>query len=123
MTRRLLSLLTALSLLLCVAVVTLWVASYRTRPTLQWGALEFITYEGELYLWNEHRADYAWREFPLWLVLLLAGTFPVARAGRSVRRCILAGERMALGRCGHCGYDLRATSGVYPECGGGRGVA
>ena len=36
MKRRLLNLLTALSLLLCVAVVALWVRSYRASETLYW---------------------------------------------------------------------------------------
>ena len=46
MTRRLLNLLTGLSLLLCVAVVALWVRSYRTAATFDWwsvgtGGVEF----------------------------------------------------------------------------------
>ena len=36
MTRRLLNLLTSLSLLLCVAVVALWVRSYRVQDTFTW---------------------------------------------------------------------------------------
>ena len=36
MTRRLLNLVTALSLLLCVAVVALWATSYLFQPTVAW---------------------------------------------------------------------------------------
>ena len=37
MTRRLLNFLTALSLLLCVAVVALWVRSYWVSDEVRWG--------------------------------------------------------------------------------------
>ena len=54
MTRRLLNLLTLLSLLLCVAVVALWVRSYRAVDTVTWaprgGLFQTFTMPGRLYL-------------------------------------------------------------------------
>jgi hypothetical protein len=53
---------------------------------------------------------------PGWLPVLLLAVPPavwVARRTRSARRC-------RTGLCPVCGYDLRATPGRCPECGGGR---
>jgi hypothetical protein len=86
--RRLLNLLTVLSLLLCVAVVALWVRSYRALDTVTWargGLLQAFTMPGRLYLrhssgtWSNgggvgHTArpvdavdrDYRWKAYADW---------------------------------------------------------
>jgi hypothetical protein len=50
---------------------------------------------------------------PHWLLLLLFGLTPAARAVAAARRSL----RRANGLCPRCGYDLRATPGRCPECG------
>jgi predicted amidophosphoribosyltransferase len=57
---------------------------------------------------------------PLWLfVVLLAGHSVWLRR---VARQALRRERAATGLCHSCGYDLRATRGVCPECGSASAV-
>ena len=48
-------------------------------------------------------------------VALLAAT-PVVRGVRFVRRC-RRDRRVRMGLCLHCGYDLRGSPGICPECG------
>ena len=50
---------------------------------------------------------------PYWLVTLATLPLPAARA----RRWVLRRRRRAQNRCPDCGYDLRATPGLCPECG------
>lgn len=52
-------------------------------------------------------------EFPYWLVVLLAGLFPLWQLAVHVRHR----RRVATGHCRICGYDLRATPDRCPECG------
>lgn len=53
--------------------------------------------------------------FPLWLPMILLLIYP------TIRLClgpVRQGFRMRRGRCGRCGYDLRAnTTNTCPECG------
>lgn len=59
------------------------------------------------------RDQYVAISFPHWLAVLIFGILPF-RWYRQLRR----GQRnAATGRCGVCGYDLRATPDRCPECG------
>jgi hypothetical protein len=48
---------------------------------------------------------------PMWLISVLLGLLPLAALLR------LGSRRSGVGRCEHCGYDLRATPDRCPECG------
>ena len=181
MRRRLLSLLTVLSLLLCMAAVTLWVRSffrsdaiarYTYGPTGA-GAFSRVrsvrSERGGIVLadFTQSATDPAYLAFALsranawefrhdpanaatsptsdffdtlsfdvnrngrttpavteaWLAVRIPYWAPALAAaiapawwlvrGRNSRRR----QRVAQGRCGACGYDLRATPGRGPECG------
>jgi hypothetical protein len=51
---------------------------------------------------------------PWWAVTAVAGVLPAMGIKRRVR----ARYRRTHGLCAACGYDLRASSGACPECGG-----
>jgi hypothetical protein len=53
---------------------------------------------------------------PHWVIVVLTAMLP-AHALVRVRRARLARRRTNTGLCTDCGYDLRATPGVCPECG------
>ena len=65
----------------------------------------------------DYRRHYRGVGVPYGLVVIVSGAVPVgliiSRVARSVRRI----ERVATGRCAHCGYDLRGSSDYCPECG------
>lgn len=50
---------------------------------------------------------------PLWALMILAGTLPATWLALMWRRKV----RTRQGRCGTCGYDLRASADRCPECG------
>jgi hypothetical protein len=57
---------------------------------------------------------------PHWMLAAVFGVLPmvnVARWAGRVRRRRVARRRVARGACGRCGYDLRGTTGLCPECG------
>ena len=56
--------------------------------------------------------------FPLWLPALVFISFPSVISYRRIR----GDRRRRLGLCPSCGYDLRATPGRCPECGGTPGA-
>ena len=171
MKRRLLNLLTVLSLVLCVATVVLWVRSYQDWLYCSWSRLPdkvivhvsrgaFVvsahgTTDGNYHVVQGFQAGrndpsdvtkryvenvFAGRSAagfvvgrvtnpeyqysyvvgaPLWSLLILFGAVPaLTLASRNRRR-----RRLRLDHCVGCGYDLRATPGRCPECGGVGGRA
>jgi hypothetical protein len=52
-------------------------------------------------------------DMPFWFPLLLSLILPVT----SARRILRDRHRQRFGLCLRCGYDLRASQGVCPECG------
>ena len=105
--------LTVLSLLLCVATVTLWIIIGNAKHSLL-GRIEnpHTTVTG-FYL----RLTAA--IVPYWFVTALTAFIPMLWLATYV---IGYGERFALRRhaqhqCPRCSYDLRATPGRCPKCG------
>jgi len=131
MTRRLLNLLTALSLVASVAATWLWAVSHVAGPT--YAAMThshrdrflpprdrgFLLTPGFLYLGADQRrgAPPPWGPIPLGPVAALAGVAPAWTAVRVSRRRRHVRRRLGDGLCPACGYDLRATPGRCPECG------
>lgn len=54
---------------------------------------------------------------PFWSVALAAGAVPLGWTGLRLRARLRARRGATLGRCPACGYDLRATPDLCPECG------
>ena len=134
MRRRLLNFVTALSLLLFVAVYVVWFES-RDRSksvALPWcnasAQAGYVSLYGTTYTPGEahygflgfsfvrtHRTYTASWEVraPLWLFALATAAAPALKWRKRVGRQ----RRQADGLCPSCGYDLRATPERCPECG------
>jgi hypothetical protein len=127
--------LSAASLVLCVATVVMWVRSYWAADAWDWGTSGFVSANGGLHLWGYSTPDQSnWkflgfesfydnriyspmrrRTTPYWFLSLLTGVLPAA-----FLICVLRRRRTAWtmrGRCLSCGYDLRASPERCPECG------
>ena len=145
MKRRLLNLLTALSLLLCVAVCVLWVrsywrndvTSYEPNPWELWSASSrpSAVHLGHMDFFGEETGvsgQTGWQFFGFgWasgaygvrrVQVLVVPDWSLALATALVpvgwlyaRSWLRRGLRP--GHCRRCGYDLRATPGRCPECG------
>jgi hypothetical protein len=50
---------------------------------------------------------------PYWPIVLIVLVFPLVRLMRQLRHR----RRIATNRCSNCGYDLRASPDICPECG------
>jgi len=53
---------------------------------------------------------------PYWWLALMSGILP-AVVGVRISRNLRRRTRIAAGKCVECGYDVRASEGVCPECG------
>jgi hypothetical protein len=136
--RRLFTTLSALSLLLLVAVVVLWVRSYRTNwfgdrfpievarhrweLLSQGGGLTLCRMEGPWFFSGPSTGGTLVPRYnaravlgvPHWACAVAAGVLPIMWCFNRTRS---SGRRRARGLCFHCGYDLRATPDRCPECG------
>lgn len=96
---------------------TAWARDRSLMPHAKW-AMHCLSWR----VWNEtvtgygpKYTNYYWgAALPLWLLVILCGTYP---AMRWVLRPSLKHVRLARGLCVRCGYDLRATPERCPECG------
>lgn len=56
-----------------------------------------------------------WLRFSNWIALTLP--LPLAWGAMRIRRSLRRRRRIADGSCSNCGYDLRASTNLCPECG------
>jgi hypothetical protein len=145
MRRRLFSILSALSLLLCVAVVVLWVRSYIMPDAVAWtGAGRLIEWSihskrGRIGIegiqtsnsvataasrWTWDSGDSFWAPWdwpdgavPYWHLFIYTGALPLVWWTVYGRHAVLRRYRVTRRLCPSCGYDLRATPERCPECG------
>ena len=124
MTRPLLNLLTALSLMLCVVAAALWwlEVGYRFQSVywnedgqdFQIARIEGPDYPGLYVIWSPNgdwTLTYIWA-LPYWKLAALSAAGPLLRAYHRLRP-----RRARPGHCQRCDYDLRATPDRCPECG------
>jgi hypothetical protein len=146
MTRRLFTLVSAVSLLLCVATCVLWVRASWTEDDFDLGGIGgdadwwASSSGGELALIRQAGDDFgeplpgvrlpgfcylasasatgSHRQYAAsyWVLASLFGVVPAAWAWR-VRRGRIRRRNALAGLCPTCGYDLRASPGRCPECG------
>jgi hypothetical protein len=144
--RRLLKIAAVISLVLCVAIIVLWVRSYSSRDHIQFfGSDKWMTNiwsENGTIWWHEKwppdidpNSDIRWPSAPdvsgsrrkevherysFWPLALataiVPATWAVTLSFALVRRRRRS-ARASQGRCPICGYDLRATPDRCPECG------
>jgi hypothetical protein len=121
---RVLNVLAALSLLLCVAFVTLLMAELTAYP-------DHIFYfgNGRFYLWFD-RGEVAFGRWPvesfrIHLAYWILATALLPLSKRDGVRWVgwRSRRRRDAGFCPRCGYDLRATPDRCPECGTAVGPA
>ena len=138
MKRRLFTILSALSLLLCVAVAVLWFQTHSSlwnvsNHFLGGSPSELMVYRGQILFYWWHRGWYSgwpgapWRyggfyytnrnflgiSIPLWSIVLVFSIVQLVWLISWKRKEVKRG----LGLCPTCGYDLRATPERCPECG------
>jgi hypothetical protein len=122
--RRVLNLVTALSLLLCVAACVLKVQtlSFRTNPGLyvEWSLAGGDRYhvradpEGVMaFKFGGNLFGLPQLVLPYWLLFIATAMLPGTRFSRWSR----SRQKRPRGVCTECGYDLRATPERCPECG------
>jgi hypothetical protein len=144
-TRRLFTILSALSHLLCIGVIVLWARSYVAPDAVAWtgaGRLTewsihssrgWIGIEGTRtsngvapatgrWTWDSGDAFWAPWGWPAgairyWHLFIYSAALPVVWWTVYGRHAVLTRYRITRGRCLTCGYDLRATPDLCPECG------
>jgi len=126
--RRLLNFLTALSLLVCLAVCMLWVRSRSRTDEFAWHS-QSGNDPASATKWYLMSHEKGWIEFyRAWprdlkvtaghaIVAGAAAVLPAARLAALAVGTVLTRRRVKGGLCPACGYDLRATPGRCPECG------
>jgi hypothetical protein len=129
MRRRLFTLLSALSLLLCAGTCVLWVRSYGDADSRDLPSdLAAYSYSGKLVLVRDPNRDpngafqvggqirkIHLLSIPFWSVVAVSAGLPTAWAVTRFRsKEPNQGQRAC---CSTCGYDLRATPERCPECG------
>jgi hypothetical protein len=113
--RRLFTIASAVSLLMCAATVVFLVRSYRGRT---WdmeiaGNFMAISNDGALSVCHMVPDGVTQMDFHYWKWALLLAILPVLW----LVLCLIR-RRPSAGQCTLCGYDLTGnTSGVCPECG------
>src|SRR5204862_866568 len=97
------------------------------RPDDGWGTKEEELGLGHFSRWVPARLladDQSWDAAPYYAIVVPHWVFAcglaVVPAGWLRRRVVA--RRQSIGRCGKCGYDLRATPERCPECGTPAGV-
>jgi hypothetical protein len=119
--RVILNVLTALSLLLCVAACVLWARSYAITDTINTPIVSrYVAYshEGDFYLWDNVTRNYLFRGYGHFSFVVLTLSLPTLRLLPILKQARHERERRArYNLCVRCGYDLRATPTRCPECG------